>query len=220
MRHVRRLERVHWTVVIPVRALPEAKSRLLATTADPDGHRRLVEALRADTRAAAEAAGEVARVLLVSDRPGVDPDALVQREPGLNAAVREAAAHAAATWPADGVAVLLGDLPALRPEDLDTALVAAAAHPRAYVADVEGTGTTLLTARPGVVLAPAFGPGSAERHGAGAVRLDAAPGLRRDVDTAAELREARELGVGPATAAVLAGTASTLRSPRDGMMGS
>ena len=204
---------MHWTVVIPVKALPEAKTRLLPATADPAAHRRLVEALRSDTREAARTADGVARVLLVADRPGVDPEALVQRRPGLNAALVEAAAHAAATWPDDGVAALLGDLPALRPADLAAALAAAALHPRAFVPDAEGTGTTLLATRPGVPLDPAFGTGSAARHAAAAVRLRAAPGLRRDVDTAAELAEAYALGVGPATSALLAGGEPAVRSP-------
>src|SRR5437867_1364153 len=94
---VRRLVVVRWTVVIPVKALPAAKSRLLPASADAAAHQRLVEAIRADTLAAAGAAGGVARVLLAADRPGV-PGALVQTRPGLNAALTEAAEHAAGSW--------------------------------------------------------------------------------------------------------------------------
>jgi 2-phospho-L-lactate guanylyltransferase len=70
----------------------------------------------------------------------------------------------------------------------------------------------MLAVRPGTPLRPAFGPGSAARHVADAVTLDAAPGLRCDVDTAADLQAAAELGVGPATAAALGCLAGFARS--------
>jgi 2-phospho-L-lactate/phosphoenolpyruvate guanylyltransferase len=203
--------------VIPAKALPEAKSRLLPGTAGPEAHRRLVEAIRADTMAAARAAEGAARILVVSDRPGV-PDALVQTRPGLNAALAEAGEYAARRWPDAGVAALVGDLPALRPEALAAALRAAAAHERAFVADAAGTGTTLLAARPGSALRPAFGPDSAARHALVAAALDAAPGLRHDIDTAEDLLSATELGLGPATRAVLAGASVIVRSTEDGIM--
>lgn len=205
-------------MLIPAKALPEAKSRLLPATADADAHARLVRAIRTDTIEAAAAAAGVARVLQVTDRPGL-AGALVQRRPGLNAALEEAAEHAARHWPADGVVALLADLPALRPQELAAALVAAALQPRSYVPDAEGTGTTLLAARPGSSLDPAFGTGSAARHATAAVALDAGPGLRRDVDTAADLSAAIALGVGPATAALLAGEAVTVGSSRRCIMG-
>ena len=72
-RRVRRLVTVRWTVVIPAKALPAAKSRLMTASADETAHRRLVEAIRADTAAAARAADGVARVLVVSDRPDARP---------------------------------------------------------------------------------------------------------------------------------------------------
>lgn len=198
--------------MIPAKALPAAKSRLVPATSDPAAHRRLVEAIRADTVAAAEAAAGVARILVVSDRPD-GPGVLVQREPGLNAALREAARHAASAWPADGVAALVGDLPALQPDELAAALRAAAGHGRAFVRDAAGTGTTLLTATPGTALAPQFGPASADRHGAQAVEVSAGPGLRHDIDTADDLREATGLGLGPATVNALSHSATTPCSP-------
>ncbi|GAA3284929.1 NTP transferase domain-containing protein [Dactylosporangium vinaceum] len=107
-----------------------------------------------------------------------------------------------------GVAVvaLTADLPAMRPEDLEAALVAAArAGRRAFVPDLEGTGTVLLAAPAGEALAPQFGPGSAAAHQrSGAVRLDGDwPSLRRDVDTAADLDAAARLGLGAHTGQVL-----------------
>lgn len=188
--------------MVPVKTLPTPKSRLLSASADADAHHRLVAAMRADTLAAARAADGVARLIIVTDRPGL-PDALVQRRPGLNPALTEAAEHAARRWPADAVAALVGDLPALRPTELAAALASAAGHRRSFVPDAGGTGTTLLAAGPGTPLAPAFGAGSAARHGAAAAALDAGPGLRCDVDTEADLQAAVAIGLGPATAAVL-----------------
>jgi 2-phospho-L-lactate/phosphoenolpyruvate guanylyltransferase len=184
---------MRWTLLVPVKALPRAKSRLLGASADPDSHRRLVEAIRADTLLAARSAPNVARIVLV------DGD-------GLNDALRSAADDAAQRWPSDGIAALVADLPALRPVELDSALASAAEHPRAFVTDSTGTGTTMLAVRPGVALDPRFGPGSAARHGQAAIRLDGGPGLRRDVDTAEELADAITLGVGPATTEVTSPT--------------
>jgi 2-phospho-L-lactate guanylyltransferase len=211
---------VQWTVLIPAKALPEAKSRLAPASADDAAHRRLVEAIRRDTMNAAACADAVARVLLVVDRGPVPPDsAIVQSAPGLNAAVVDAAEQAAQRWPQDGVAVLVGDLPALRPDELTAALRTAEHHPRAFVADRHGTGTTLLTALPGVELRPSFGPGSATRHARDAAGIAADAGLRHDVDTAEDLRAAVEIGLGRETAAAIAPAESTLRSPRRGIMG-
>ena len=208
---------MRWTVLIPAKALPEAKTRLAGASADATAHRELVEAIRADTASAARAAANVARVVLVTDHPADVPDPLifVQRAPGLNAALTEAAADAAARWPADGVAALVGDLPALRAVELSAALDAAAQHARAFVADAPGSGTTMLTALPGHALTPQFGAGSAARHGRLAAPLPARPGLRQDVDTAADLDAALELGVGAATLRALRDTRD---SPARGMM--
>jgi 2-phospho-L-lactate/phosphoenolpyruvate guanylyltransferase len=208
---------VRWTVVIPAKALPAAKSRLVPASATPAEHRQLVEAIRGDTIAAARAADGVARVLVVVDRPGSAPDGvevLVQTVAGLNEALAEAAAYARDQWPGDGVAALVGDLPALTPADLADALAAAAGEPSAFVADAPGTGTTLLTARPGELLAPRFGEGSAARHGEEAARIDAAPGLRHDVDTVDDLAAAAAYGLGPRTGPLVAA-----RSRGGGMMG-
>jgi 2-phospho-L-lactate guanylyltransferase len=61
---------------------------------------------------------------------------------------------------------------------------------------------------------PQFGIGSAARHDTLGARLEAGPGLRCDVDTAEDLDAAESLGLGPATAAVLARwTRNIARSP-------
>lgn len=201
-----------WRLVIPVKGGAGAKSRLQP----PQGVSRaaLAEAMAQDSVAAAAQRMPSGQVFVVAGDGRVARwarglGAVVVLDPGegLNAAV--AAGVSAATQPVAHVpvAVLLGDVPALRPADLAAGLGAAAAYDLAFVPDAEGTGTVLLTARGPRALNPRFGTDSARRHeDAGHRRLDVAlPRLRTDVDDAASLARAAALGVGPRTAALLAG---------------
>jgi len=125
---------------------------------------------------------------------------------GLDAAAFAGVANARTLAPAAPVAVLLGDLPALRPEDLGAALVVAEEHARAMVADAPGTGTTLLTISAAAPFDSRFGAGSAAAHVAlGYVPLDIADTstLRRDIDLPADLDTLLTLHPGPHTARLL-----------------
>ena len=202
-----------WSLVVPVKVLARAKSRL-AVLAGP--HRpALALAMAADTVAAALACPIVDRVIAVTDdaeaaRALAGLGALVTGdEPGrgLNPALRHGAALAAARWPRSGIGALAADLPALRPAELGLGLREAARWERSFGPDASGAGTTLYAARPGARFRPRFGPRSAEQHrAAGAVELSLAglAGLRRDVDQPRDLSAASDLGVGPHTAAVAA----------------
>ena len=210
---------MRWTVVIPVKAPAIGKSRLSPAVADA-ARAELARAFALDTIAAAVGARSVARVIVVGDDPSLAGDAEFLAEPstpGLLPAIRHGIAHARSGSrdataslldPREAaVAVLLGDLPVLRPEELYAVLEAASRHPLAFVRDADGTGTTLVTAAPGVPLEPRFGPGSAARHAeAGFVELEAsaAPGLTRDVDTVDGLETVLHHGVGDHTAEVVA----------------
>jgi 2-phospho-L-lactate/phosphoenolpyruvate guanylyltransferase len=198
-----------WSVVVPAKRLVVAKTRLRPLTeALGVAHGELVLALLADTVGVALASPVVGEVLVVTDDPeatevvrGLGARTVADLpDRGLNPALTHGARNAA--WPA--VAALSSDLPALRPAELTAALAAALASPRAFVADAQGTGTTLLTGV-GTELSPRFGPGSAQAHRAsGAVELTGSwPGLVRDVDTDADLRAAVALGAGPRTTALL-----------------
>jgi 2-phospho-L-lactate/phosphoenolpyruvate guanylyltransferase len=202
-----------WSLVVPVKVLARAKSRL-AVLAGP--HRpALALAMAADTVTAALACPLVDRVIAVTDdaeaaRALAGLGALVTGdEPGrgLNPALRHGAALAAARWPRSGVGALAADLPALRPAELGLGLREAARWEHSFVPDASGAGTTLYAVRPGARFRPRFGPRSAEQHrAAGAVELSL-PGLaslRRDVDQPPDLTAAADLGVGPHTAAVAA----------------
>lgn len=201
-------EKSAWTVVIPAKAPARAKSRL-APHVDDASRAALARAFAADTIGVALVAPSVARVIVVGDDPSLAGDAefLDERQAarrGLTAAIEFGIGNARATG-AGNVAVLLGDLPCLRPDDLDDALALAAGHPLAFVPDADGTGTTLATALAGVRFEPRFGLDSAGEHArAGFVQLEASARLRRDVDTLAALEDAIALGTGANTAHVVA----------------
>jgi 2-phospho-L-lactate guanylyltransferase len=202
-------------LVIPLKPLARAKSRLSDTAAD--GVRpALALAFAQDTVAAALACPQVKDVAVVTDDElaGRELAALGARivpdEPagGLNAALAHGAGVVRSSRPGTPVAALNADLPALRPAELARVLAAAAEFPRAFLADAAAIGTTLLAAAPDRELHPAFGTDSRARHrasGAVELHLDAVDSVRQDVDTGEDLRAALALGVGPHTASVSAG---------------
>ena len=147
-----------------------------------------------DETAAAAARGLGAEVL-PDPTPSSDPDPL-------NSAILAAAAAVAGRTP--NIAVLQGDLPALRSVELEEALTQGRSHRRSFVADRHGSGTAALFAF-GSPLDPRFGADSAHRHrDSGAVELTGPwPGLRCDIDTPEDLAAAERLGVGAATAEAL-----------------
>jgi 2-phospho-L-lactate guanylyltransferase len=203
-----------WSLVIPVKRLEVAKSRIALPAAE---RADLALAMATDTVAAAVACALVARVIVVTDDaravaaltgPGVTivadaPDA------GLNPALR----HGAAASAGSRIVAVSADLPALTAADLTTVLVAAGNHARGVVADESGTGTTVLTAASEADFVPSFGAASFRAHlcnGSVDLTAIAAPSVRRDVDTLAGLRDALGLGVGEATQRVVAQLAGLL----------
>jgi 2-phospho-L-lactate/phosphoenolpyruvate guanylyltransferase len=192
-----------WSLVVPVKRVENAKTRLAL---DVDARAALAVAMAVDTVAAALSCALVATVVVVTDdiraRAALSPLGvrIVPDVPdaGLNAAL----SHGVAAASNGHVAALSSDLPALRGDDLAVVLDRAADHDQAVVADLPGTGTTLLCARSATWFTPQFGVASLAAHvAAGAVDLtDLAPeSVRRDVDTLAGLRAAIALGIGPAT---------------------
>ncbi len=206
-----------WDLVVPLKPLRLAKSRL--ARAAGDGERPgLALAFAQDTVAAALACRAVRAVTVVTDDPlaAAELTALGARivpdtpAAGLNAALTHGVREARRGRPGAPVAALNADLPALRPGELASVLDAAAAGGRAFLADAAGLGTTLLAAGPGLPLAPAFGGPSRARHRASGAREIPPHGVdsvRHDVDTPEDLAAALALGVGPHTAALLSGRA-------------
>ncbi|MFI6337216.1 2-phospho-L-lactate guanylyltransferase [Streptomyces sp. NPDC050535] len=205
---------MQWNLVIPLKPLSRAKSRLADTAGD--GLRPgLALAFAQDTVAAALACAAVRDVAVVTDDSlaGRELAALGARiitgEPagGLNVALAYGASAVRSRTPERPVAALNADLPALRPPELARVLEAAAEFPRAFLPDAAAIGTTLLAVAPGRELLPDFGPDSRARHrasGAAELRLHGVDSVRQDVDTGDDLRAALALGVGSRTAALAA----------------
>ncbi|MGN6687586.1 MAG: 2-phospho-L-lactate guanylyltransferase [Actinomycetales bacterium] len=234
-----------WSVVVPVKVIRSAKSRLALPPRDRE---RLALAFVTDTLSALASSPAVSSLIVVTNDAAVrdvarsldadvvtetaPPAAAVARDPAspadpltgspasaLNAAIRSGLAHVRERE--QGVAVVLGDLPALRSTEVTELLTRVseqqerAAHDgehdvRLVVPDADGTGSTaLLAARAGSLPTPAFGPASAAAHRrAGAAAATWAPiRWRQDVDTLADLQTACRLGVGPATTAALSSVA-------------
>ncbi|MHB1614115.1 MAG: 2-phospho-L-lactate guanylyltransferase [Actinomycetes bacterium] len=204
------------TLVVPVKALDRAKTRLAAV--DARGRRELAAAFALDTVAAVLACPQVHRVLVVTGEPAlVEPfhdigaQVLCERAlpGGLSAALTQGCNHVGVD-PSGVLGILCADLPALRPDALTAALRAAADHthrgtaPAAFIPDMTGIGTTVLIGGTGRALLPRFGPGSAHAHreqGAVPITADGWECLRQDVDTLADLHKALALGTGPRTTA-------------------
>lgn len=178
---------MHVDLLVPVKLLSRAKTRLWGAVDGPDratpdalrprgsssggteppqAHLRLALALARDTvRAAAQAVTVRRLVVICSDetvravlaRDGIET---VPDEPdaGLNPALRHGETFLRGQRTTGAIGALLADLPALRPEELDDAVRAGlAAGRRAFCSDRLGLGTTLLLAPAGQPLDPRFG---------------------------------------------------------------
>jgi 2-phospho-L-lactate guanylyltransferase len=206
-----------WSVVFPVKVLSAAKSRLAAGTPDAG---ELALAFFCDALAAAVATPRVRQVVVATSDERVRTHAesvgavVIDDDghPGINAAARWGASHCDH---GRGVAVMVSDLPCLTPLSLEAALAAAEQHATSFLADLDGTGTTMWCAITPNAVDPHFGHDSRSAHlASGAVDLvtvnaEALPDLERarcDVDTGPALQRARDLGVGPATLAALSAT--------------
>ena len=201
--------------VVALKPVAHAKSRLGTL---PDAlRRRLAWTMAVDTLTALGEAVEL--LLVVSDQPtlasrlaraGVVADAVLEGGAhGMNGALARGA-DVAADRGITTVLACVGDLPALRPASVRTVLGVLQGAGRAFLADATGVGTTMLVART-VPLEPHFqGRSAAAHHRSGAVPLTdatlgaAVPDARRDVDTEVDLGPAAGLGLGRATAALLA----------------
>lgn len=202
---------IRWSLVIPVKTLVAAKTRLAAATGP---HRtRLAVAVACDTVAAALSCPLVSWVIVVTADPAaagplraLGADVVPDPDRGLNTALRTGAAHAVRLAPDGPVGALQADLPALRPHELATVLDAAAEFDQSFVPDALDVGTTFYGVRPAVPFTPRFGGESRAKHLAGGAKelcLDGIESVRRDVDTPDDLRAAIALGLGGHTAAVV-----------------
>lgn len=211
-------------VIVPVKGLGEAKSRLAAVLA-PEQRAALVLAMLEDVLAAVRAVHDGLLLLVTPDEeyaPAADragANLIADAGGGYNAAVAQSLAAAAARE-ADAALVLPADQPRAQPAELRAAIEALEGA-AVVVAPSRDGGTGLLGLRPPSAIAPAFGLGSGARHRAlgEAAGLTVAwlelPSLRDDVDEAGDLIEGAA-PLGAATAAFVAAHASTLRGDSGG----
>ncbi len=194
-----------WTVVVPVKPAAMAKSRLRSIAAPQ--RLELAQAFTRDALTAVLASPLVAGVIVVGDTAGAPDDDRVRSisdphadlstalDLGLNAVDQD-----------HRVAVVVCDLPAVRPEEITMALTSGASHHWSMICDRAGTGTTMLMSLRHHDLQHRFGHRSRAAHVAlGAIDLAhlPVPGLRCDVDTEVDLWDAQRLGVGTNTRALL-----------------
>jgi 2-phospho-L-lactate guanylyltransferase len=207
---------MRWSVVVPVKTLGAAKSRLLP--ADDPSRPELAIAFLEDALDALNHSEHVERVIVVTDdervRRLVEGCGAQWMPEAPHFGLNEAAAHGVSQAPPNSpVAVMAGDLPCLTTPAIDLVLSWAADYPRAFLSDAQGIGTTMLFARESADCTPAFGGRSRARHaqlGFTELGLDRPASerellarARRDVDTPVDLWDAIRLGVGPATSRVL-----------------
>jgi 2-phospho-L-lactate guanylyltransferase len=166
--------------------------------------RRLAVHLAGSTVRAALAAEAVGTVLVVTGDPAIARDAVrrsaeVVAEPrplGMNRAAELGRRRALELRPHAPVAIVVADLPALRPSDVDAVLTEFLRDGAPlFVADAEGVGTTFLVHGPDRPLGYGFGRGSAAmHHRLGYVPAGTSPyALCHDLDTPEDLVDLADL---------------------------
>lgn len=196
--------------VVPLRSPGHGKSRL-APALTRHGRAALAGAMLADVLAAlrgadvdlvvaaggtaAASAASALRAETIMDGPEVT---------SLDGAIEHARRR---LGPLRALLVVQADLPTITTDDV---LALVEADEEVVIAPTDDGGTSALLRRPPTVIGTAFGPGSGGAHrrlaeSSGLVpRLVHRPGLALDVDVLDDLRRLRSVGVGTATAAVLA----------------
>jgi len=185
--------------ILPIKGFGEAKQRL-AEEVTAGTRRALAEAMFSDVLVALRRAGSVDDVLVVS----ADHDAqqiaggygamvLDDEENGHNTAARHGIRTAVKSG-ADRILLVAGDCPMVDPGQLDDLVFRSVPGRSALIVpDRHRTGTNALLLTPPTSLAPAFGPGSCQRHRTNAEADGTVPeivevsSLALDVDTPEDL---------------------------------
>lgn len=186
--------------ILPIKNFGEAKQRL-AHELTPGPRRALAEAMFSDVLVALRRTSSIDQVLVVSG-----DNAAQQIAGGYGAGVlddqgrghSEAAVLGIAQAMSAGarrVLLVPGDCPLLDPTELDRLLsLRSDSRSALIVPDRHGTGTNALVLTPPDSLQPSFGPGSCERHAAGAraratpYEVVHVPSLALDIDTPEDLK--------------------------------
>lgn len=202
--------------LVAVKRLSECKQRLSGVLSG-EQRARLCLAMLHDVLGALQAAPGISATWATSPDPRVLSAALaagarpVPDTAGtLNGALGAALAGASRAG-ARAVLLIQGDVPGVTAAEVEQILAAASGDDRAVVVNpTRDGGTGALYLRPPGALAPAFGPGSGQRHLAAAwaegIRAVAVslPGISVDVDAPADLAAVADLGRSGYTRAFLA----------------
>ncbi len=205
--------------ILPVKSFGAAKQRLGELLAG-GSRRALAQAMFSDVLSALRHVPELDEVAVVTGDSSAEWAARAERvlvlpdplEDGQSAAAEIGVRHALAQG-FDRALLVPGDAPLLDPAEVSDLLRRDDAT-AAIVPDRHGTGTNALLLSPPDAFVPSFGPGSFERHVAGArdadveYSVDELPSLTLDVDTPGDLAEvARRLesrrGLAPQTRGAL-----------------
>lgn len=192
--------------IVPVQHLSQAKSRL-AGRLSPAERRALVIHLLDVVLGALRRSSCIDRIIVVTPDPDVIGLAscygavgLRESGTGLNTAIIQAR-DVALRWGADTMLVMLGDLPLVRPQDVDDLLRAADAAEVVLAPDRHQRGTNALVIRPPDGLEPVFGPGSFPAHRAAALASGLrmqdfqSPTIAFDIDVPEDIDELERHGV-------------------------
>lgn len=203
-----------WRAIVPFRGHQDAKSRF---SDFPFSGAMLAWAMLEDLLTALRNAASIREITVVTSISAGEitesfPDIACIQEPpaiGLNPAIALAATQAAQSG-TTGTMVFLGDLPCIRPADVDHIGGMGISQP-SFIPDAAGTGTTLWCAPHPFPVQTHFGRHSRAAHrAAGCTELGTGnsaapwPRLRRDVDTRVDLWDAHRIGVGATTHAIIA----------------
>jgi 2-phospho-L-lactate/phosphoenolpyruvate guanylyltransferase len=185
--------------VLPIKRFDDAKQRL-DKALNAGSRRALAEAMVSDVLHALRHATRIDAVIVVTGEHGAealarayDAKAIPDDDRG-----HSHAARSGVDWALENdferVLLVPGDCPALDPEELDDLVLHGMSAPDVVIVpDRHGTGTNALLLAAPDVIAPSFGPGSRERHEAGAhqagarCRVAEPRSLVLDVDTAEDL---------------------------------
>ena len=188
--------------VLPVKSFAVAKQRLAADLGAPRPD--LAEKMAGDVLGALCAARGVEHVLVVTRDPGAS--VLAGRAGAETVDEPELRGHSAAAGlgvaraielGAERVLLAAGDCPLLTAGDVDGVLRRHPGPGVVILTDRHGTGTNGLLLTPPDAIAPAFGPGSRERHEGLAheagveCTVESIPAFALDVDTAEDLAAVR-----------------------------
>jgi 2-phospho-L-lactate/phosphoenolpyruvate guanylyltransferase len=190
--------------ILPMKSFAGAKQRLEPElAAGPRGV--LAEAMFSDVLTALRRATAVDEVLVVTGdlaaqriAGGHGATVLDDHDDGHNAAAAAGIRYALETG-VERALLVPGDCPMLDPAELDQLLARPAGPESALIVpDRHGTGTNALVLTPPNSLAPAFGPGSCQRHAANAQaegtehEVVDVPSLGLDIDTPEDLHALQE----------------------------